>query len=938
MSKLLQILETNINIKAQLKDSIEINEVGFEFFHIQEITFQDKDEVPRREALENVLGSLRVEGVNFVYLILGDENRISFYFGLAKNRKNIPIDVDDLAKQILKPNIEGNFRGSKIQRVSKPQKKEIKETLKNYKYIAQVSGIPDVNEEAKTFQGVDRLVDIMLKDKFALMIIAEQLTLDEIENIEKELYKIYDEISPEVKKTLQTQTTKTTTNNETTSKSNTTSNSESESASATDTNQTSNSKTTTRTKSNSKNSNESSSKQESETENSSKSDSTTKSKSVNSSINETKTNSISHIDNKTTTETENKEFAKKELEEWLKYIDEILLKRLDYSKGKGGFKSGIYLFADTKGKIAKLGNSFISLFGSVKENRVPLKYKYVDVESVKNIIYNFQLPKYEIANETLMKKMILKSKIDGIEWFSTKELSLIASLPQKEVVGLRLKEEVEFGLNISQNEGINLGKMVRSGQELDIDVNLEKSELNKHIFITGVTGSGKTTTCHKILYESNLPFLVIEPAKTEYRVLSNVDDIVVFTLGNENIAPFRLNPFEILEGENISSRVDMIKAAIESSFDMEAAIPQLIESAIYKSYKDCGWDIATSENYKYDNPFDKGVKSFPTLSDVISNVDEIVEEQNFDDRLKRDYIGSIKGRLNGLILGSKGFMLDTPRSFDFKSLLKKKVILELEEIKNPSEKSFIMGLILLNLNEALKSIYKEDKSFRHITLVEEAHRLLSKYEAGDSLNKKSGVEAFSDMLAEVRKYGESLMIVDQIPNKLTPEVLKNTNTKIVHRIFAIDDKEAIGNTMALSKEQKEFLSKLEVGRAIVFNQKFYNAIQVQIKELENISTTLSEEVGVEKLREKWLEFYKEENRLNFTLKELENLVKLDNLFLPYVKAEKENDEEKIQRYKKAIYKIVINLDTEAVANFLYKRVGKLSRRDIKRLTNQIKEI
>ena len=938
MSKLLQILETNINIKAQLKDSIEINEVGFEFFHIQEITFQDKDEVPRREALENVLGSLRVEGVNFVYLILGDENRISFYFGLAKNRKNIPIDVDDIAKQILKPNIEGNFRGSKIQRVSKPQKKEIKETLKNYKYIAQVSGIPDVNEEAKTFQGVDRLVDIMLKDRFAFMIIAEQLTLDEIENIEKELYKIYDEISPEVKKTLQTQTTKTTTNNETTSKSNTTSNSESESASATDTNQTSNSKTTTRTKSNSKNSNESSSKQESETENSSKSDSTTKSKSVNSSINETKTNSISHIDNKTTTETENKEFAKKELEEWLKYIDEILLKRLDYSKGKGGFKSGIYLFADTKGKIAKLGNSFISLFGSVKENRVPLKYKYVDVESVKNIIYNFQLPKYEIANETLMKKMILKSKIDGIEWFSTKELSLIASLPQKEVVGLRLKEEVEFGLNISQNEGINLGKMVRSGQELDIDVNLEKSELNKHIFITGVTGSGKTTTCHKILYESNLPFLVIEPAKTEYRVLSNVDDIVVFTLGNENIAPFRLNPFEILEGENISSRVDMIKAAIESSFDMEAAIPQLIESAIYKSYKDYGWDIATSENYKIDNPFDKGVKSFPTLSDVISNVDKVVEEQNFDDRLKRDYIGSIKARLNGLVLGSKGFMLDTPRSFDFKSLLKKKVILELEEIKNPSEKSFIMGLILLNLNEALKSIYKEDKSFRHITLVEEAHRLLSKYEAGDSLNKKSGVEAFSDMLAEVRKYGESLMIVDQIPNKLTPEVLKNTNTKIVHRIFAIDDKEAIGNTMALSKEQKEFLSKLEVGRAIVFNQKFYNAIQVQIKELENISTTLSEEVGVEKLREKWLEFYKEENRLNFTLKELENLVKLDNLFLPYVKAEKENDEEKIQRYKKAIYKIVINLDTEAVANFLYKRVGKLSRRDIKRLTNQIKEI
>ncbi len=68
------------------------------------------------------------------------------------------------------------------------------------------------------------------------------------------------------------------------------------------------------------------------------------------------------------------------------------------------------------------------------------------------------------------------------------------------------------------------------------------------------------------------------------------------------------------------------------------------------------------------------------------------------------------------------------------------------------------------------------------------------------------------MLAEIRKYGESLIIVDQIPNKLTSEVLKNTNTKIVHRLFAIDDKEAIGNTMALTDEQKNFLSRLEVGR------------------------------------------------------------------------------------------------------------------------------
>ena len=34
----------------------------------------------------------------------------------------------------------------------------------------------------------------------------------------------------------------------------------------------------------------------------------------------------------------------------------------------------------------------------------------------------------------------------------------------------------------------------------------------------GSPGSGKTTTCHRLLKEAGkVPFLVIEPAKTEYR-------------------------------------------------------------------------------------------------------------------------------------------------------------------------------------------------------------------------------------------------------------------------------------------------------------------------------------------------------------------------------------------------------------------------------------
>lgn len=54
--------------------------------------------------------------------------------------------------------------------------------------------------------------------------------------------------------------------------------------------------------------------------------------------------------------------------------------------------------------------------------------------------------------------------------------------------------------------------------------------------------------------------------------------------------------------------------------------------------------------------------------------------------------------------------------------------------------------------------------------------------------KRLGVEMFCNLLAAVRKYGEGLIIADQIPNKLIPDVIKNTHTKIVHRLFSAVDR------------------------------------------------------------------------------------------------------------------------------------------------------
>ena len=764
-------------------------------YRVDEITFEEK--APRKEALENVISSMNIEGINFVYIIMGDAKGVKFYYGVARDfyaPEKCKLEISEIGEKILKPNLQGNFRGSVITEIEANERKNILRQIDQFGKAKILEGVPGINKDDEQFQSVDRIIDVMLGESFTLMLIAKPMSFTQINAIRDMVYHFYDVITPRAKKSVQ------------------------ESEGSAD-------EKTSKSKGNS--------------------------------------TAVEHVNRK--------------IQDWIKYLDEIILPRLDYSFGKGLFVTSTLLLANNPASLIKLGNTIRSVYGGETGNRMPLKtFPIINLEKEK-LLKRMQIPEFFLENQiddeefgiriacsqnfTDSKRVVLGN------WMSSQEISLMAGLPQKEIVGLSLKEEVEFGLNINNKmkDPILMGHLVQSGIVLNgengtssIPVYFDKENFDKHIFVTGVTGGGKTTTCQKLLMESKNNFLVIEPAKTEYRVLAEKDvpDMLVFTLGKETGAPFRLNPFEFFEGENITSRVDMIKASMEAAFDMDAAIPQLLESAIYECYEEKGWDISTNKNYKYEDPYADGVLAFPTLGDLDKKIEEVVNSQGFDDRMRDEYIGSIRARLNGLLVGSKGKMLNTPRSVDFVELLDKKVVLELDYIKNGSEKSLIMGFILSNLSEAIRIKYNENgkKPIKHLTLIEEAHRLLSKYMPGDSMNKKQGVELFSDMLAEVRKYGESLIIADQIPNKLTPEVLKNTNTKIVHKIFAQDDKEAIGNTMALKDEQKEHLSYLTSGRAIMVTPGLTKAIQVQILRTEENDTQRAP-LEDDALREKIVKYY-----------------------------------------------------------------------------------
>ena len=425
---------------------------------------------------------------------------------------------------------------------------------------------------------------------------------------------------------------------------------------------------------------------------------------------------------------------------------------------------------------------------------------------------------------------ILKDVIDNFDYpilstfMSSKELAIYMSFPTKDTAGFSVYDYTEFDISRSKTGALSFGKIIRNRTLTENDYSIDYNELNRHCLIVGLTGSGKTNTTKNILrniYESSnhsIPIMVIEPAKKEYWELYKLgfDDLQIYTVGASNPLsnPYCLNPFERIGNIALQTHIDNVYAAFKASFIMYTPMPYILERAIYEIYEDYGWDLKTNTNLK-------GTDLYPTIEDLYLKIPTVVTNMGYDQKMRNDLIGSLQARINSLRLGSKGDTLNVRKSFPISEILKKNVVIELEDIGDDDVKAFIISMLLIQLVELRRQEEDCQLSIKHLLLIEEAHRLLKNVGSGTGENadpRGAAVEFFCNLLAELRSKGQGFLIADQIPSKLAPDLIKNTNIKIVHRTVDKEDRELMGGAMHMTDEQTEYLASLGMGEAAVYSE------------------------------------------------------------------------------------------------------------------------
>ena len=365
------------------------------------------------------------------------------------------------------------------------------------------------------------------------------------------------------------------------------------------------------------------------------------------------------------------------------------------------------------------------------------------------------------------------------------------------------------------------------------DIYFPLKYLQRHAFVAGVPGSGKTNTLHHLcatLWKTHrIPFLVLEPAKQEYRALLNqkgMEDVYLFSPNADMRFPLHINPFEFPKGLMLSEHIRRLESVFEGAFPMEPPAPFILDAAIEGVYRKKGWSADTVNN---------GKLKFPTMEDLYEQFEEEIAKTEYDGDMKGSLKSVLQVRIGSLVRREMGDVFNVPvSSVPPEKWLEIPAVIELESM-GPGPANFLTLMLCALIREALKvnPLFPAAHA-RHVIFIEEAHNLIgpeSEETSPSEANPKQAATNFIvKMLAEVRALKEGIVIADQLPTVMAPEVIKNTGLKIGLKITSADDRALLCGTMSANGVQMEEMGTFNIGRSLVSYEGLVRPFTMQMHE------------------------------------------------------------------------------------------------------------
>ncbi len=426
-------------------------------------------------------------------------------------------------------------------------------------------------------------------------------------------------------------------------------------------------------------------------------------------------------------------------------------------------------------------------------------------------------------------------------------LAALAGLPRHEVPGVRVLRPGYFDVTSETNAGpsVELGSIL-DGQDRPVgSFRVPLATLNRHALVTGATGAGKSQTVRHLLEQltgAGVSWLAIEPVKSEYAAMAvrldrpgdgagddgggtsgEARSVTFINPADPEAVPVSVNPLAPEPGFPVQGHMDMLRALFLAAFDAHEPFPQIMSQALERVYTECGWDPLTGAGRAdLDVP-----PSAPTLAGLQAAALAVIEDVGYGPELQADMRGFVDVRLRSLRTGAAGRFFEGGHPADVGELLRRNVVLALEDVAGDEDKAFVIGTLIIRITEHLRLRAKTDPAagLRHVIVIEEAHRLLR---AGRDGASGHAVELFAGLLAEIRAYGEGIIVAEQIPAKLVPDAVKNTALKIVHRLPAADDRQLVGAAMNLDAHQSRQVVSMPPGEAAVFADGMDRPVRVRV--------------------------------------------------------------------------------------------------------------